>query len=146
MFKRNSKSSSAGFIIMVDEGKDIKFILGDQSYYLMDIIEELDKKINISALTIFISVVLTILILLSRQIPQELSNLSYTTIQHQTHLLELQDSKLKDQDSKLSKQDDLIKSQNELIKSQNELITQLRLDLKDVESSISNIEKVLEKL
>lgn len=98
MFKRNTKSTKAGFTISVDEGTDIKFTLGDQSFYLMDILEELNKKINTSVLVIFISVAVSILIAMSITIPKELANLSYQTIQQQSIKITLQDSKLKEQD------------------------------------------------
>jgi dGTP triphosphohydrolase len=96
MFKRNSKSNQAGFTFYVDEGQDIKFQIGDQSYYLMDILEELSNKINKVGLYLFLGITVTIIILVSYTIPVALSNLSYQTIKEQTSIIKEQSVKIKE--------------------------------------------------
>lgn len=96
MFKRNLKSDQAGFTFNVDEGQDIKFQMGDQSYYLMDILEELSNKINKVSLYLFLGITVTIVILVSYTIPVALSNLSYQTIQEQTSIIKEQSVKIKE--------------------------------------------------
>jgi hypothetical protein len=104
MFKRNSKSNQAGFTFYVDEGQDIKFQIGDQAYYLMDILEELSNKINKVGLYIFIGMTVSIIILVSFTVPATLSNLSYQTIKEQTAIIKEQNIKIKELESLVFKE------------------------------------------
>lgn len=101
MFKRNSKSNQAGFTFNVNEGQDIKFQMGDQSYYLMDILEELSTKLNTAWLIIFLSGFITIAVLVTYTVPNQLAKLSYQVIKEQTSIIHNQDAELKELNLKI---------------------------------------------
>jgi len=135
MFKRNTKSNQAGFIINVSEGQDIKFQIGDQSYYLMDILEELSTKLNTAWLVIFLSGFITIVLLATYTVPNQLANLSYHVIKEQTSIIHNQDAELKELNIKIERQYNEI---NNLKLNQHNEINNLKIDIAIIKEQLKH--------
>lgn len=102
MFSRTNKSSKAGFGISVDDGQDIEFQVGNEKYYLLDIIEEIDeqqkqqKKIMDelkSKLEVWVfGALLAIVIFVGYTVPNRLFDINSKELDKQTHQIEYQDA------------------------------------------------------
>lgn len=122
----NSKGQNPG-VTMV--GPDVGFEVGGETFSIIDILVEIDKKMNSDKLWTVVSVALTIIAITLSAVFGAYATAYKASIASFEARVVLQKEIMAEYKNTISKQNDAISKQNDTINRQNDTITDLRIDV-----------------
>jgi uncharacterized coiled-coil protein SlyX len=132
--KLNNSKGQTLEVAMV--GKDVGFEVGGEMFSIIDILVEIDKKMNSDKLWNIVSVALTIIAITLSAVfgvyavayKASIASFEARVILQKEIMVEYKDT-IDKQNKAIDKQNDAINKQNDTINRQNDAITNLRIDI-----------------